>query len=122
MSERCPVCVYKLTPWANNTEGSPRGWTCVNCGLQFFPRTLALARATRDREIAAAVAEAVKPLRERLDGEIAEIDGDERFHYGPALVQVNAPLALIQVDMKARMMLAKELRALLDPPAPEGGK
>lgn len=28
---------------------------------------------------------------------------DERIHYKPALVQINAPLALIQVDLNARI-------------------
>ena len=32
---------------------------------------------------------------------IAEIEADDRFSYEPALVQVNAPLALVQVDLKA---------------------
>ena len=36
-----------------------------------------------------------------LKSKIAEIRADERFKYPPALVQVNAPLALIQVEMKA---------------------
>ena len=32
---------------------------------------------------------------------VALIDADERHHYEPALVQVNAPLALIQVGLDA---------------------
>lgn len=38
-----------------------------------------------------------------LKAKIAEIKADDRFHYRPALVQINAPLALIQVDMKAKV-------------------
>lgn len=32
---------------------------------------------------------------------LAEIDADDRYHYPPALIQINAPLALIQVSMKS---------------------
>ena len=35
-------------------------------------------------------------IRKRL----SDIDADERFHYPPALVQINAPLALIQVELE----------------------
>lgn len=38
-----------------------------------------------------------------LKAQIAEIKGDERFKYKPALVQVNAPLALIQVEMHSKV-------------------
>ena len=114
MSERCPVCVYKLTPWANNTEGSPRGWTCVNCGLQFFPRTLALARATRDREIAAAVAEAVKPLMTMLQQAdkcssrlyLQSLNGGEKDQCGSC-------------ELCGNDCWSNKFRALLDPPAPK---
>lgn len=34
---------------------------------------------------------------------IAEIKSDERYKYKPALVQINAPLALIQVQMRAEI-------------------
>ena len=34
---------------------------------------------------------------------IAELDADERHHYPPALVEVNAPLALIQVEIGAKI-------------------
>lgn len=58
-----------------------------------------------------------KQERERitrlLDEEITEIDKDERFHYPLAQVQINAPLALIQVSMEARMRLLKKLKQAL---------
>ena len=53
-------------------------------------------------------------IRKRIDA----IDADDRFHYPPALVEINAPLALIQVGMSA------EIRALawcLGIPAPKSG-
>jgi hypothetical protein len=50
---------------------------------------------------------------EYIDRHIAEIDGDERYHYKRALVDINAPLALIQVDMDAEMRMLKTVRKLL---------
>lgn len=34
---------------------------------------------------------------------LAELEADERHHYEPALVQINAPLALIQVSIQAKI-------------------
>lgn len=46
---------------------------------------------------------------------IAEVEADPRFGYSPARVDVNAPLALIQVDLKARRLAYKAvLDALVD--------
>jgi len=39
---------------------------------------------------------------EEIKAKLAEIDADERYHYPPAMVQINAPLALIQVDMAGK--------------------
>lgn len=36
-----------------------------------------------------------------IESRIASIEKDERYNYPPAQIQINAPLALIQVDMKA---------------------
>ena len=55
-----------------------------------------------------------KELRDWLKAEIKKIDDDARFHYEPALVQINAPLALEQVAMKARMRTLKEVQSLLN--------
>lgn len=41
------------------------------------------------------------PLVGNIRSEIARIEKDERYGYPPAQVQANAPLALIQVGMKA---------------------
>lgn len=51
--------------------------------------------------------------REELEKKLAEIESDERLRCSIATVQVNAPLALIQVDLKARALL---LRWMLDLP------
>lgn len=59
-------------------------------------------------QVRAAVAE--------IDSIIAEIEADERYHYKPALVQVNAPLALIQVELGARIRLARRIRDILTRP------
>lgn len=40
---------------------------------------------------------------------ISEVEGDERHHYPDANVIVNAPLALIQVQLEQRKRTAKEI-------------
>ena len=40
-----------------------------------------------------------RPTDVEIRARIADIDADERYHYPPAQVQINAPLALIQVSM-----------------------
>lgn len=45
--------------------------------------------------------------RKQLQDKIDEIEADGRHHYKPALVQVNAPLALIQVELEARKQALK---------------
>jgi len=52
-------------------------------------------------------------LRKFVDDEMTEIDKDERFHYKPATVFENAPLAMIQVAMETRMQLLKEFKSRL---------
>lgn len=42
--------------------------------------------------------------------EIAVIEQDERYHYKSALVEINAPLALLQCGMEAKMGLLLHLR------------
>lgn len=41
--------------------------------------------------------------KKEIQKKIDEIMQDERLHYPPANVKVNAPLALIQVDLKAKL-------------------
>lgn len=48
----------------------------------------------------AAVRAAVDKLLRHTKNRLAAIEADGRFKQPPALVQVNAPLALIQVEMK----------------------
>lgn len=43
-----------------------------------------------------------KPSEREIRAALAKIEADERYHYAPALVQINAPLALVQVDLTAR--------------------
>ena len=52
-------------------------------------------------------------LLEWVDAQIKRIDDDERYHYEPALVHINAPLALIQVEMEAQMQVLKAVRKRL---------
>jgi len=51
-----------------------------------------------------------------VKAEMAKIDTDERYHNEPALLQVNAPLTLIQLEMSAKMLILKKVKALLDQP------
>lgn len=44
-----------------------------------------------------------KELEKFIKDEIAEIEADERYHYASASVFINAPLALIQTEMRAKM-------------------
>lgn len=65
----------------------------------------------------------MKPTEKQIRARIAEIDYDERYHYPPALVQVNAPLALIQVSMQATASaLAWVLGEKPPPSGPKKGK
>lgn len=48
-------------------------------------------------------------LRAWIAQEIAKIEADERHHYPPALVHVNAPLALIQVELEARKQALQDV-------------
>lgn len=51
--------------------------------------------------------------REELEERLAEIESDERLHYGVARVQVNAPLALEQIALKTKVDM---LRWILEMP------
>ena len=48
-------------------------------------------------------------LRQFLRIETDRIESDSRYKDKPAKVQVNAPLALIQVEMKARLMVLHDV-------------
>lgn len=56
----------------------------------------------------------MKELIEFIEKNIKEIEDDERFHYKPALTEVNAPLALIQLEMETRMVLLKQIKIILN--------
>jgi len=45
---------------------------------------------------------AVDHVKEQVSKKLKQIEADERFHYPPANVLINAPLALIQVDLHAQ--------------------
>lgn len=48
-------------------------------------------------------------LENFIGSEIAEIEADERYHYASASVFINAPLALIQTEMRAKMNAYKSI-------------
>lgn len=49
-----------------------------------------------------------------VDEAIATIDADERYHYPTATIDVNAPLALIQVSFEAQISVLKRLKAEIE--------
>lgn len=50
-----------------------------------------------------------KELEKFIKDEIAEIENDERYHYASASVFINAPLALTQTEMRAKMNAYKSV-------------
>ena len=52
-----------------------------------------------------------KELEKFIKDKIAEIEADERYHYASASVFINAPLALIQTEMKAKLNAYKGVLA-----------
>jgi hypothetical protein len=77
--------------WDNVEAGVRSGCACVAC--------------KRTREILGAYAR----VEANVAAGILKIETDSRFRDKPALVQVNAPLALIQVEMKARHQALSEV-------------
>jgi hypothetical protein len=59
-----------------------------------------------------------RPSDEEIKARLAEIDADERFHYKAALIQINAPLALVQVSFVAE---ARALAWAIGVEAPKSG-
>lgn len=55
----------------------------------------------------------LKEITDVIDKGILTIDKDERYHYKPACAQTNAPLALVQMDLEARMHVMKKLKKIL---------
>jgi len=45
----------------------------------------------------------IMKTKDEILAKIEELSGDERHNCKPALVQVNAPLALIQVDIQGKI-------------------
>jgi len=53
-------------------------------------------------------------LKDYLDKEIKEIESDSRFQDESALIEVNAPLALIQTDLESRRWAFRKCKDILD--------
>jgi uncharacterized sporulation protein YeaH/YhbH (DUF444 family) len=67
-------------------------------------------------------AAALAKLRANIEAEakrVAHIEADERFHYPKAIVQVNAPLAMIQLCMEVERDTFRSITSL-DPPSGGG--
>ena len=57
------------------------------------------------------LARIVEAVMKRAQSRVDEVEADERFHYPPADIYVNGPLALVQVNMKA---IRDENESILD--------
>lgn len=70
-----------------------------------------------DAKLKAAASKETK-LRKRLDVRLTEmrkeIESDERFRYPSANIRTNAPLALIQVELKAKHETIVKILGLID--------
>jgi hypothetical protein len=60
------------------------------------------------------VVERYGKIMDLVKKEIKEINEDDRFHYPCATTDENAVLVLIQVNLEARMELAKRIEWILD--------
>jgi len=83
-------------------------------GAGYSPPTLIVMTDRVFAQMHPAAEATASDVRGFVEREIAKIESDERFHYPPASTDVNAALALIQVEMKARMGALRSLKALLD--------
>ena len=57
----------------------------------------------------------LKWIADFVEREIAVIEADPRYHYKLADAYVNAPLALVQVEMGSRMATLRQIQELLKP-------
>lgn len=55
----------------------------------------------------------MKNILKEIQKDIKKIGEDERYHYPPALIQINAPLALIQVEMGGQMAVLKKYEKMI---------
>jgi hypothetical protein len=46
-----------------------------------------------------------RELKKVICAEIAKIKADKRYHYPPATIEINAPLALIQLEMETKVTI-----------------
>ena len=56
----------------------------------------------------------MKEIIEEINRRVGELESDKRHNYPPALVQVNAPLALIQVSISAQIAALKSIRRWIE--------
>jgi len=58
--------------------------------------------------------EKLKELKSWVDDKLREIEADDRFQAKPAPVQVNAPLALVQVELRTYYLVLKKIQKKLE--------
>ena len=52
-------------------------------------------------------------IKDYIQQEIDKIESDDRYNYPPANIMINAPLAIIQIEMKSRHKALTEVFTLL---------
>lgn len=78
----------------------------------FMPIIADILEQSNDSVIDAKVT--LPELRKWVIREIEKIESDERFHYERAPVHINAPLALIQVEMDTRRRALRQILKQLE--------
>ena len=51
---------------------------------------------------------------EYIDKRMKEIDNDTRYHYPPADIRINAPLAIIQTGLDVEMAVLRTIKTILE--------
>lgn len=83
-------------PWGHQSR------KCLYCG-KVGPRTVVAGGYAHKRCIPKDPTPTMLEQAAKIEKRIAEIEGDARFKAAPAAVQINAPLALIQVGMESEI-------------------
>ena len=95
---------------------APSGWAMERAAEEIGPDILL---RLNQKQLAKQIDRALAPLVRALVEELRKIDADERFHYDCANVFVNAPLALVQLEMETRAAQAQRLLKLVEYDGPE---
>ena len=56
----------------------------------------------------------MEKLKVIIQSKISEIENNTRFHYSPASVLINAPLAIIQIGLKTKHQTYSEILNIIN--------